>query len=304
MFPINRFPYTSFTNINLDWILRKLKEQVSSAVTSVCGKTGDVVLDANDVGALPDSYTPPVTSVNGNTGAVTTHDLIPGGTTGQVLSKIDGTDYNVEWKTPSGGGGGAVDSVNGQTGTVVLDANDVGALPDTYTAPVTSVNSQTGAVTITVPTKTSDLVNDSGFITSAPVTSVNSQTGAVTITVPTKTSDLVNDSGFITTSQAVPWTLSTTISNSGGVNQNAVIPSGAKEILLYIYDSTATQYRTSIVIPASAFPSGMESRYWGITYPDPNTPGVYFSKWVYAYYSSGVVVQTDSTNTTIEIYYR
>ena len=268
---INRYPYTSFTNINLDWIMRKLKEQVSSAVTSVCGKTGDVVLDANDVGALPDSYTPPVTSVNGNTGAVTTHDLIPGGTTGQVLSKIDGTDYNVEWKTPSGGGGGAVDSVNGQTGTVVLDANDVGALPDTYTAPVTSVNSQTGAVTITVPTKTSDLVNDSGFIT---------------------------------TSQAVPWTLSTTISNSGGVNQNAVIPSGAKEILLYIYDSTATQYRTSIVIPASAFPSGMESRYWGITYPDPNTPGVYFSKWVYAYYSSGVVVQTDSTNTTIEIYYR
>lgn len=29
-----------------------------------------------------------------------------GGTTGQVLSKIDNTDYNVEWVTPSGGGGG------------------------------------------------------------------------------------------------------------------------------------------------------------------------------------------------------
>lgn len=38
----------------------------------------------------------------------------------------------------------------------------------------------TGAPTI--PTKTSDLTNDSGFITSAPVTSVNSQTGAVTLT--------------------------------------------------------------------------------------------------------------------------
>ena len=40
-------------------------------------------------------------------------------------------------------------------------------------------------------------------ITSAPVTSVNGQTGAVTINVPTKTSDLTNDgeggsSGFVT----------------------------------------------------------------------------------------------------------
>ena len=30
-----------------------------------------------------------------------------GGTTGQVLTKIDGTNYNTNWQTPSGGGGGA-----------------------------------------------------------------------------------------------------------------------------------------------------------------------------------------------------
>ena len=41
----------------------------------------------------------------------------------------------------------------------------------------------------TVPTKTSDLTNDSGFITSADIP-----------TIPTKTSDLNNDSGFITSS--------------------------------------------------------------------------------------------------------
>ena len=46
-------------------------------------------------------------------------------------------------------GGGAVTSVNGQTGAVVLDAEDVGALPDSTV----------------IPTKTSDLQNDSGFIT-------------------------------------------------------------------------------------------------------------------------------------------
>lgn len=65
-------------------------------------------------------------------------------------------------------------------------------------APVQSVNGATGDVTVNVPTKTSDLTNDSGFLTSAPVTSVNGQTGAVTINVPTKTSDLTNDSGYIT----------------------------------------------------------------------------------------------------------
>lgn len=44
-------------------------------------------------------------------------------------------------------GGGDVNSVNGQTGDVVLDAEDVGALPDDTP----------------IPTKTSDLTNDSGF---------------------------------------------------------------------------------------------------------------------------------------------
>lgn len=91
-----------------------------------------------------------------------------------------------------------VKSVNGQTGDVVLTiptktsdlTNDSGFITS---APVTSVNGQTGDVTINVPTKTSELTNDSGFLTSAPVTSVNGQTGAVTINVPTATSDLTND---------------------------------------------------------------------------------------------------------------
>jgi hypothetical protein len=41
-----------------------------------------------------------------------------------------------------------VASVNGKTGAIVLNASDVGALPDNYTAPVTSVAGKTGAVTL------------------------------------------------------------------------------------------------------------------------------------------------------------
>ena len=41
-----------------------------------------------------------------STYAATARGLPTGGTTGQVLSKIDGTNYNVQWATASGGGGG------------------------------------------------------------------------------------------------------------------------------------------------------------------------------------------------------
>lgn len=49
-------------------------------------------------------------------------------------------------------------------------ASEVGALPSTYTAPVTSVNGRTGAVTLTiptVPTAVSAFTNDAGYLTLA-----------------------------------------------------------------------------------------------------------------------------------------
>lgn len=58
-----------------------------------------------------------------------------------------------------------------------------------------------------IPTKVSQLLNDSGFITSA--------------SVPTKTSELTNDSGFIT-SASVPTKTSELTNDSGFVNNNYV----------------------------------------------------------------------------------
>ena len=71
----------------------------------------------------------------------------------------------------------SVSSVNGKTGAVVLTASDVGALPNTTT----------------IPTKTSQLDNDSGFIDSSALDEY-----AKTADIPTKTSQLTNNSGFIT----------------------------------------------------------------------------------------------------------
>lgn len=46
-----------------------------------------------------------------------------GGLSGQQLAKIDGTDFNTTWVDPNTGN---VDSVNSQTGIVVLDTDDIG----------------------------------------------------------------------------------------------------------------------------------------------------------------------------------
>ena len=155
---------------NLDF---GIPESASSAVNTVNGQSGDVVLTASDIGlgnvdnvqqysaTNPPPY--PVTSVNGMTGNVTVTAPVTSvnGMTGDVI-------------VSGGGGGGDVLSVNGKSGVVVLDSTDIGlgnvdnvqqysaTNPPPY--PVTSVNGQTGDVTV-----------------AGAVDSVNGQTGAVVL---------------------------------------------------------------------------------------------------------------------------
>lgn len=142
------------------------------------------------------------------------------------------------------------------------------------------------AVEAAIPTKTSQLDNDSGFITSAPVTSVNTKTGAVILsasdvgaqptitvngiikgdgagnlseqetvaaelvdlpTVPTKVSELTNDSGYITAVQAPVQSVnnktgavSLTASDVGALPADTVIPT--------VNNATLTIRRNSVDI--------------------------------------------------------
>ena len=110
-----------------------------------------------------------------------------------------------------------VQSVNSKIGDVVLTAQDVGALP-----------SDTA-----IPTKTSDLTNDSGFLTAetdptvpswAKQTSKPSYTaqevGALpaSTTIPTKVSQLQNDSGFGTYTKPVGGIPDSDIASAGTWN--------------------------------------------------------------------------------------
>lgn len=92
------------------------------------------------------------------------------------VTSVNGQTGNVVIST-----GGNVDSVNGKTGVVVLSAADVGALPSTTV----------------IPDKTSQLDNDSGYITNSALTGY-----AKTTDIPTKVSQLENDSHYITASEA------------------------------------------------------------------------------------------------------
>lgn len=97
--------------------------------------------------------------------------------------------------TGGNGGGGSttagVNSLNGQKGDLKLKTvnnNDLlGEGNIEIQAGVTSVNGQEGAVVIDVPTKVSQLQNDSNYATQSEL--------------PTKTSELTNDSGFINSAE-------------------------------------------------------------------------------------------------------
>lgn len=201
-------------------------------VTSVAGKTGDVKLTKSDVGLsnvanvlqYSEQNKPPypVKSVNGQTGevelAIPSAYTLPvatptklGGvqpvTKAETMTQDVGVDangklYTVPTEAP-------VQSVNGKTGAVSLNANDVGALPSTTT----------------IPTKTSQLNNDSGFLTSAPVTSVNTKTGAITLTQD----DIGNGSTYVRTHNDFTDALKTQINtNTNSINgkQTKITASG------------------------------------------------------------------------------
>lgn len=87
--------------------------------------------------------------------------------------------------------------------------------------------------------QTSGLIKNDGtidtntYLTSAPVTSVNGQTGAVTITIPANTSDLNNDSNFISTSSTAGL-----VKNDGTIDTNTYLTSSA--LSGYVQTSSTT----------------------------------------------------------------
>ena len=236
---------------------------IEAPVMSVNGETGEVVLDAEDVGALPDNtsyvssfngstgavtYSAPVTSVNGQTGAVTV--TIPvtsvNGQTGAVVlsipTKVSQLQNDSGFGTYSKPSGGIPKSDLANAVQTSLGKAD-SAL---QSAPVSSVDGKTGAVTI-IPTggtqgqvlkKTSstnyavEWANESGA-----VSSVDGKTGAVTV-LPTGGSQGQVLKKTSSTNYAVEW------ANESGGGAVTSVNSKTGAVVLdagdLAYDSTET----------------------------------------------------------------
>lgn len=139
----------------------------SAPVTSVNSKTGAVVLGASDVGAISTG------NISQTLGTSTTK--VPSEkAVSDALSSVGTGDMLKSTYDPTGSvatAGGIPDYVEANGGKI-----------DTIKVNGTAQTVSDKTVNITVPTKTSDITNDSGYLTSAPVTSVNSKTGAVELT--------------------------------------------------------------------------------------------------------------------------
>lgn len=134
--------------------------------------------------------------------------------------------------------------------TVVRDSIPTNNVPYTYKVKQTNASGQFTVL--------------NHFVPNIPVTSVNGQTGAVTIAVPTKTSQLTNDSGFAKTTEANTWTGVQTFSNADGIKTDRVHNLDNNDAW-YNFDgannrfgspSRPTIIRTSEARPRAQVPSG------------------------------------------------
>ena len=136
--------------------------------------TSDLVNDSGFVNAtqvqevVSDAIPSDISYFNNDVGYITNADI--GNIPTRTSQLINDSGYITGAEAP-------VVSVNNMTGAVILDGSNI-----EYEQNV-SLNSKIDAVEGSIPTQTSQLENDSGFITNA--------------NIPTRTSQLVNDSGFV-----------------------------------------------------------------------------------------------------------
>ncbi len=157
----------------------------------------------------------------------------------EIPTKVSNLTNDSGFVNASGAADAApVQSVNGKTGTVVLDADDVGALPNDYTPPVTSVNGKTGVVVVSksdVGLTNVDNVQQYSADNPPPypVTSVNGKTGAVTVSVPSAATATPANLGTAAVGTSTKWAKEDhvhkmpTASDVGALPSSTVIPAAS-----------------------------------------------------------------------------
>jgi hypothetical protein len=186
----------------------------ADSVTSVNGKVGVVVLNAADVGAVAltgDTMTGalvigPIGTLSGETGVIRLKELASNGTSSISIRAADEMAANVTLTLPNSAGlsgqvlstngsgalswvtlpADAVTSVNGQTGIVVLDTDDISESVGATNLWFTNARAQTAAVVNSTAGSQIDQAPSVSAVkayvaASSPVLSVAGKTGVVTL---------------------------------------------------------------------------------------------------------------------------
>lgn len=119
------FPYTNLHELNLDWIIKELERVKESAVLSVNGQTGDVILYQNatvQFPNVPEGHWSIIRMANGTNRGILFGDdnkayIVHGNLMAEMYSLNNPPPYPVT-------------SVNGQTGDIVLYSSNTVRLPD------------------------------------------------------------------------------------------------------------------------------------------------------------------------------
>jgi hypothetical protein len=222
----NEYPYTDYQKINLDWLLDGMKACIEAV--------GGFIQQYNPVTKTP-AMTQPV-----------------------------GKDSSGKLWTAPGGGGGAVTSVNGRTGAVVLTASDVGA--GTYSKPSGGIPKSDLASAVR-----SSLGKADTALQSAPVTSVNSRTGAVVLTA----SDVGAQAAPIVVTQSAPTAMSLADNTEyylTDVGSLTLSYPGAAHWQCYITITTAASGTIAVTLPSSSYigaaPSFANGETWELSIRD------------------------------------
>lgn len=187
-------------------------------------------------------------SANHTVVAMSTYKLVSGNKTYAISDTTITANSDILMELTDDGGVKAYSMEAGKI-TVIRDTVPTQPIPYTYKVKQTNASGQF------------TLVNH--FVPNIPVTSVNGQTGAVTIAVPTKTSELTNDSGFVKASEANTFTGEQTFSNANGIKTNRIHNLNGNA--WYDFDgtndrlgslATPTIVRTSEARPKAEVPSG------------------------------------------------
>ena len=256
-----QFPYSNFHELNLDWIIEQIKNVLESAVISVNGQTGEVILYQSENVVFPDVNSNQwrmVRTASGHTAGVMFNDEFMYVMYDNTADRVYTINHPPQYP---------VTSVDGNTGAVRVFPDAGARLPD-VTEDYTNIRRQietNGTQNIVgIEVKQNKAyrmkdqyryeIYDSDNPPPYPVTSVNGQTGVVMLAIPF-TDVTVDDVMFINAVAGHEWGIGRETAD-GTATIQIVTNSTKAEAYIDFFDEGGTTYTKKLLttddIPSSS----------------------------------------------------